>query len=148
MAGIRRQCKWRIGTGLLAAVAQKPINLVRHPVEVWFVPVHAVPDEYGFCRQQIHFVIPFPEYIVYVCASNVYFLYIQLMHIATSYEWCRGRMTKSDKKKSSKKDSQLVLRLDKAERDAFVDLCKDLDTSAAREIRRFIRNFMKENSAE
>ncbi|CUJ89501.1 hypothetical protein Q4578_01070 [Shimia thalassica] len=57
-------------------------------------------------------------------------------------------MTKSDKKKSSKKDSQLVLRLDKAERDAFVDLCKDLDTSAAREIRRFIRNFMKENSAE
>ncbi|SIO37863.1 hypothetical protein SAMN05444722_1768 [Rhodovulum sp. ES.010] len=48
-------------------------------------------------------------------------------------------------KKSGKKDSQLVLRLDKAERDAFVELCKELDTSAAREIRAFIRTFMKEH---
>lgn len=48
-------------------------------------------------------------------------------------------------KRKSKKDSQLVLRLDKEERDAFVELCKDLDTSAAREIRRFIRGFMKEH---
>ncbi|TKZ21810.1 hypothetical protein FAP39_04200 [Shimia litoralis] len=54
-------------------------------------------------------------------------------------------MAKKDTKKVGKKDSQLVLRLDKAERDAFVDLCKDMDTSAAREIRRFIRVFMKEN---
>lgn len=50
---------------------------------------------------------------------------------------------KSDK--AGKKNSQLVLRLDKDERDAFVDLCKQLDTSAAREIRGFIRKFMKEN---
>lgn len=55
-------------------------------------------------------------------------------------------MPKKDAKKANKKDSQLVLRLDKDERDAFVELCKDLDTSAAREIRRFIRQFMKENS--
>ncbi|MGE4327773.1 MAG: hypothetical protein AB7E21_16960 [Pseudodonghicola sp.] len=54
-------------------------------------------------------------------------------------------MTKNDSKASGKKDSQLVLRLDKAERDAFVDLCKRMDTSAAREIRRFIRSFLKEN---
>ena len=54
-------------------------------------------------------------------------------------------MGKKDGKRAEKKDSQLVLRLDKAERDAFVDLCKDMDTSAAREIRRFIRDFMKEN---
>ena len=40
---------------------------------------------------------------------------------------------KKDGKKSRKKDSQLVLRLDKGERDAFVELCKDLDTSAARD---------------
>ncbi|MGD9862337.1 MAG: hypothetical protein AB7S99_03900 [Pseudodonghicola sp.] len=52
-------------------------------------------------------------------------------------------MTKKDGKGSGKKDSQLVLRLDKGERDAFVELCKELDTSAAREIRRFIREFMK-----
>ncbi len=55
------------------------------------------------------------------------------------------RVTKKDGKVSGKKDSQLVLRLDKAERDAFVDLCKQMDTSAAREIRRFIRGFLKEN---
>lgn len=49
-------------------------------------------------------------------------------------------------KKEKKKDSQLILRLDKEERDAFVELCKDLDTSAAREIRRFIREFLKEHT--
>jgi len=58
----------------------------------------------------------------------------------------RNNVTKKSAKASSKKDSQLVLRLDKQERDAFVDLCKDMDTSAAREIRRFIRSFMKENA--
>lgn len=57
-------------------------------------------------------------------------------------------LTKKDTKPSNKKNSQLVLRLDKEERDAFVDLCKDLDTSAAREIRRFIRGFMKEHAAK
>ncbi len=49
--------------------------------------------------------------------------------------------------KDKKKGSQLVLRLDKAERDAFVSLCERLDTSAAREIRRFMREFVSANSA-
>lgn len=52
---------------------------------------------------------------------------------------------KADKKKAGKKNSQLILRLNKDERDAFIALCKDMDTSAAREIRGFIRNFVKEN---
>ncbi|WP_191090159.1 hypothetical protein [Histidinibacterium aquaticum] len=51
----------------------------------------------------------------------------------------------SKKAKDPKKDSQLVLRLDKDERDAFIKLCKRMDTSAAREIRHFIRAFLKEN---
>lgn len=55
-------------------------------------------------------------------------------------------MAKKDNKSSSKKNSQLVLRLDKDERDAFVELCKEMDTSAAREIRRFIREFMQKNA--
>jgi hypothetical protein len=54
-------------------------------------------------------------------------------------------VNKKSKEKPSKKDSQLVLRLDKAERDAFVELCKALDTSAAREIRHFMRDFVKKN---
>lgn len=52
---------------------------------------------------------------------------------------------KSKVKSKAKKDSQLILRLDKSERDAFVDLCKEMDTSAAREIRGFIRKFLKKN---
>ncbi len=52
---------------------------------------------------------------------------------------------KKSEKKSKNKDSQLILRLDKEERDAFVELCKEMDTSAAREIRGFIRQFLKKN---
>lgn len=60
---------------------------------------------------------------------------------------CRGKVavTKKSEKKKSKKNSQLVLRLDKVQRDEFVQLCNEMDTSAAREIRRFIREFMKEH---
>ena len=57
----------------------------------------------------------------------------------------KRNVNKKSDKAAGKKNSQLVLRLDKDERDAFVDLCKRLDTSAAREIRAFIRKFMKEN---
>ena len=52
---------------------------------------------------------------------------------------------KEDKKKSGKKNSQLILRLDKEERDEFIKLCKEMDTSAAREIRAFIRRFVEQN---
>lgn len=51
---------------------------------------------------------------------------------------------KSDAKKK-KKGSQLVIRLDKDERDTFVALCDKLDTSAAREIRRFMRDWVVAN---
>ena len=49
--------------------------------------------------------------------------------------------------KDKKKSSQLVIRVDKAERDAFVTLCERLDTSAAREIRRFMREFVTAHSS-
>ena len=51
-------------------------------------------------------------------------------------------------KKAKPKDSQLVIRINRAERDRFVDACMEMDTSAAREIRRFIRDFVKENYQE
>lgn len=54
----------------------------------------------------------------------------------------------SKKKKKTNHDSQLVIRIKKSERDAFVSLCEELDTSAAREIRRFIRGFVKENQSD
>ncbi len=47
------------------------------------------------------------------------------------------------KKEKKKKDAQLVLRLPKDVRDRFIDACHDLDTTSAREVRRFIKRFLK-----
>lgn len=49
------------------------------------------------------------------------------------------------RQKVGKKDTQLLIRINSAERDTFVALCDELDTSAAREIRRFIRGFLDEH---
>jgi len=54
-----------------------------------------------------------------------------------------SNVAKKDKDKKKKKDAQLVLRLDSDLRDRFLDACQDLDTSAAREVRRFIKRFLK-----
>ena len=54
----------------------------------------------------------------------------------------------SKKKKKHKKDSQLIIRIKSEERDQFVALCDELDTSAAREVRHFIRSFMKKHLIE
>lgn len=54
---------------------------------------------------------------------------------------------KKKKKKSANKEAQLVLRIDRETRDQFVDACKDLDTSAARELRKYIKRFIKRYEA-
>ncbi len=54
-------------------------------------------------------------------------------------------MQKKNRETKARKDSQLILRLDKEDREQFVDLCKQLDTTAAREIRQFIRAFLEKN---
>ncbi len=50
------------------------------------------------------------------------------------------------KHKSSTKDKekcgQLVIRVDKSDRAAFIAHCEKMDTTAAREIRRFMREFI------
>ena len=46
------------------------------------------------------------------------------------------------------KDGQLIIRISKDERQAFVELCDELDTTAAREIRHFIRRFVAEHGQE
>ena len=51
------------------------------------------------------------------------------------------------KSKDKKKAAQLVLRVEKSERDAFVALCETLDTTAAREIRRFMREMVASHAA-
>lgn len=49
-------------------------------------------------------------------------------------------MAESRKKR---KDAQLLIRIPLEDRDRFIALCEDMDTSAAREIRRFIRHFIE-----
>ena len=51
------------------------------------------------------------------------------------------------RKEKKKKNAQFVLRLNKDLRDRFVDACDELDTSAAREVRRFIKKFLKRYEA-
>jgi hypothetical protein len=52
------------------------------------------------------------------------------------------------KKKAGKnKDAQLIIRVSKEERRAFVDLCESIDTTAAREIRHFMRQFVADHQA-
>ena len=53
---------------------------------------------------------------------------------------------KLKKVKKTKKDSQLLIRISSEERERFLQLCEELDTSAAREIRHFIRGFLKKNA--
>ena len=51
-------------------------------------------------------------------------------------------------KHKNKKDSQLVIRINGEERDRFVAVCEDLDTSAAREIRTFIKSFLRKHEKQ
>lgn len=52
---------------------------------------------------------------------------------------------KPAKPKLNKKDSQLLIRISTEERERFSQLCEELDTTAAREIRLFIRGFIKKH---
>jgi hypothetical protein len=52
------------------------------------------------------------------------------------------------KSKDKKKSSQMILRVEKHEKDAFIDKCKALDSSAARELRRFMREFVATDPAK
>lgn len=81
----------------------------------------------------------------------VYAMYIHCIYMCSRGNWEISGVAKKDdrkdKKKLGKKDSQLILRMDKADRDEFVELCKEMDTSAAREIRGFIRDFLKKHGS-
>lgn len=47
--------------------------------------------------------------------------------------------------KKTQNNSSMIIRIPKAERDAFVELCEELDSSASRELRLYIRKFLKKN---
>ncbi len=74
-------------------------------------------------------------------SEHKYVLYVQRIYI-----W--GDCMSSKKKSSNKKDSQLLLRINREERDEFVAICEDMDTSAAREIRKFIKQYIATHKNE
>ncbi|MBQ4838066.1 hypothetical protein [Pseudoalteromonas luteoviolacea] len=46
------------------------------------------------------------------------------------------------------KDAQLLVRINKAQRDEFVALCNELETSSSREIRKFIKRFVSKHKVK
>lgn len=45
-----------------------------------------------------------------------------------------------------KKDSEILVKCNRDVKKEFISLCKEIDTTASREIRRFMQQFIKENS--
>jgi len=52
----------------------------------------------------------------------------------------------NSKNKKKPKNSQLIIRIHRDEREQFVNLCDALGTTAAKEIRRFIADFVERQS--
>jgi len=46
----------------------------------------------------------------------------------------------------SEKNDQLLVKINKDDKKEFIKVCKELDTSASREVRHFIKKFIKEHS--
>lgn len=44
-----------------------------------------------------------------------------------------------------KKDDTLIVKINKEQKKEFIRLCKDVDTSASREVRNFIKKFIEDN---
>lgn len=51
-------------------------------------------------------------------------------------------MGKRKKKSGEDDDVKLVVRIEATLRDAFIEACQEMDTTASREVRRFIRDFL------
>jgi len=45
-----------------------------------------------------------------------------------------------------KKDDTLIIKINKEQKKEFIQLCKDVDTSASREVRHFIKKFIEEQT--
>ncbi|GGO63869.1 hypothetical protein [Bowmanella pacifica] len=53
-------------------------------------------------------------------------------------------MPSKDKKKK-KKDSQLLIRIDKEMRNTFIALCEEQNSTAAKELRGFIQSYLEQH---
>jgi hypothetical protein len=60
----------------------------------------------------------------------------------------KHKKEKTEKDKDKDKEVKLVVRIEASLRDAFIEVCQDMDTTASREIRRFIRDFLARSDHE
>ena len=63
-------------------------------------------------------------------------------YVLYSYIHWRTLMGKKKKKSDKDEDVKLVVRIEAGLRDAFIEACQEMDTTASREVRQFIRNFL------
>lgn len=54
-----------------------------------------------------------------------------------------GKHKKKSEKSDKDEDAKLVVRIEAGLRDAFIEACQDRDTTASREVRRFIRDYLE-----
>lgn len=97
--------------------------------------LHKFPTEYKIIKY-------FQSFKFALFLKHIYIVYTFLI-IAFGDRYVMAELPK--KTKVNKKDGQLLIRINSAERDEFVQLCETLDTSAARELRKFIRSFIKKH---
>ena len=107
---------------LVLCLTEQTIGPVRQPVQVRLVPVHLIANQHLFCRVEVHFTLSFWFNSLKRYCGCIFYVYTLHRYISRPKDF--GVNKKSEKKKAGKKDSQLVLRLDKEERDAFVELCQ------------------------
>lgn len=79
-------------------------------------------------------------YILY--SNNVVVLADSHRTTYCTYWYLQGFKVSEKNNKKKKKNSQMIIRINDEERAQFIALCEDLDTSAAREVRHFIREFI------
>lgn len=60
----------------------------------------------------------------------------------------QGTNVSEKNRKKKKKNSQMIIRINDEERAQFITLCEELDTSAAREVRHFIRDFIAKHGEQ
>jgi hypothetical protein len=54
-----------------------------------------------------------------------------------------GKRKKQSEKSGKDDEAKLVVRIEAELRDAFIEACQERDTTASREVRRFIRDFLE-----
>jgi len=70
------------------------------------------------------------------------------MTFSVETNWGNAMSKQKTTTKDKEKGGQLVIRVDKSERATFIALCEELDTTAAREIRRFMREFVTSRASD